>query len=158
MLEPAWPDGDMLMSGSLTNKLLTVLAVLLTGCAPLDLYRTRLLTPGGADSPGVDVTWLGTAGVLVSDGRTGILIDPYVSRSGMLKVLLGSALSPDRELVRQWVGRLGAGSIQAVVVSHSHFDHALDAPFFALETGALLMGSESTLNVGRGQACRKHSS
>lgn len=132
----------------------TVIAMALTlamaGCAPMDLYRSRLLTQGGADNPGVNVTWLGTAGVLVSDGRTGILIDPYVTRSGLWKVILGSALNPDRELVRQWVGRLGAGNIQAVVVSHSHFDHALDAPFFALKTGAPLMGSESTLNVGRG--------
>jgi L-ascorbate metabolism protein UlaG (beta-lactamase superfamily) len=33
---------------------------------------------------------------------------------------------------------------------HSHFDHALDSPVVAQETGALLVGSNSTANIGRG--------
>ena len=98
----------------------------------------------------VNLTWLGTAGVLISDRETDILIDPYVSRFGLFKIAMGLPLQPNKESVKKWVARLGKNNIQAVVVSHSHFDHCLDAPFFALETGASLMGSESTLNVGRG--------
>jgi L-ascorbate metabolism protein UlaG (beta-lactamase superfamily) len=37
-----------------------------------------------------------------------------------------------------------------VFVVHSHFDHAMDAPVVAERTGALLVGSASTANVGRG--------
>ena len=98
----------------------------------------------------VNLIWLGTAGVLISDGDTGILIDPYVSRFGMIKVALGYPLQPDRKSITRWITRLGEKNIQAVVVSHSHFDHCLDAPYFVMETGALLVGSESTMNVGRG--------
>jgi len=95
------------------------------------------------------ITWLGTAGVLIEAGRDGILIDPYVSRVGMLRVFLGLSLRPDQKAIDKWLARLGT-KIHAVIVSHSHFDHCLDAPYFALKTKALLMGSESTLNVGRG--------
>jgi L-ascorbate metabolism protein UlaG (beta-lactamase superfamily) len=131
--------------------LLIVLAMPLGGFAPTNLYRSHLLDDqGDSNNPGVFITWLGTAGVLVSDGRTGLLIDPYVSRFSLSKVFLGSALHPGQDLIRQWVKRLGASNIHAVIVSHSHFDHALDAPYFALETGVPLLGSESTLNIGRG--------
>src|SRR6185436_8780616 len=33
---------------------------------------------------------------------------------------------------------------------HSHYDHALDAAYIAKRTGAILYGSASTLNIGRG--------
>jgi L-ascorbate metabolism protein UlaG (beta-lactamase superfamily) len=98
----------------------------------------------------VSITWLGTAGVLISDSQTSILIDPYVSRFGMIQIALGLPLRPDRKAIERWATRLGRKNIQTVIVSHSHFDHCLDAPYFAMETGAILIGSESTLNVGRG--------
>jgi L-ascorbate metabolism protein UlaG (beta-lactamase superfamily) len=90
--------------------------------------------------------------VLVSDGKTGILIDPYVSRFGFFKIAMGLHLQPNKDLVKSWTARLGKGGVGAVAVavSHSHFDHCLDAPYFAMETGAFLVGSESTLNAGRG--------
>jgi L-ascorbate metabolism protein UlaG (beta-lactamase superfamily) len=98
----------------------------------------------------VNLIWLGTAGVLISDGYTGILIDPYVSRFGIFKIAMGLPLQPDKENIKKWTGHLGNNRIQAIAVSHSHFDHCLDAPYFAMYSGALLMGSESTVNVGRG--------
>ncbi|MGB5217946.1 MAG: hypothetical protein WBN66_06570 [Smithella sp.] len=95
----------------------------------------------------VSITWLGTAGVLISDGATGILIDPYVSRFGLFKIALNIPLQPDKASIKKWTDRLGAKNIGGGG-SHSHFDHCLDAPYFAQETGALLIGSESTINVG----------
>ena len=84
------------------------------------------------------------------ESSTLILIDPYVSRFGLFRIGLGLPLSADQDLIRWWVKGWGADTIKAVIVSHSHFDHAVDAPYFALESGALLLGSESTLNIGRG--------
>lgn len=98
----------------------------------------------------VSVTWLGTAGVLISDSDTGILIDPYVSRFGLFTVAFDARLRPDREAVKKWTSRLGRETIKAIAVSHSHFDHLADAPYFAMETDAVLLGSESTSHVGRG--------
>src|SRR3546814_11008347 len=38
----------------------------------------------------------------------------------------------------------------AVIAVHSHYDHAMDSPEVARQTGALLIGSDSTANIGRG--------
>jgi L-ascorbate metabolism protein UlaG (beta-lactamase superfamily) len=40
-------------------------------------------------------------------------------------------------------------NLAAVIVNHSHYDHAMDAPMVVEKTGALLVGSNSTANVGR---------
>jgi L-ascorbate metabolism protein UlaG (beta-lactamase superfamily) len=37
-----------------------------------------------------------------------------------------------------------------VIVVHSHYDHAMDAPEVARRTGARLIGSQSTANIARG--------
>lgn len=111
----------------------------------------RLMLDDTGHSPGsVRVTWLGTAGAFMTDGTTGILIDPYVSRFGWRTIAFGSPLEPKHALVREWAARLGGEKTAAVIVSHSHFDHAADAPCFSLETGAPLIGTESTINIGRG--------
>lgn len=119
-------------------------------CPSHKLYRSRLMQSGAQEDNAVSITWLGTAGILISDGATGILIDPYVSRFGVFKIVMNLCLQPDMEAVRRWTARLGKNCAQVVAVSHSHFDHCIDAPYFALETGAILVGSESTLNVARG--------
>jgi L-ascorbate metabolism protein UlaG (beta-lactamase superfamily) len=98
----------------------------------------------------VRVTWLGTAGVLISDGKTGLLIDPYVSRFSMTRILLRSVLKPDLVLINEWLTKMGGRHIRAVIVSHSHFDHSVDAPYFARLSGAPLIGSASTMNIGKG--------
>lgn len=113
-------------------------------------YESLLLDSDGWGQGGVRLTWMGTAGTFITDGKTGILIDPYVSRFSMGTVAFRLPLKPDRTLIRNWTGKLGGKKIVAVIVSHSHFDHAVDAPYFAIEAGAPLVGTESTLNVGRG--------
>lgn len=123
-------------------------------CTDMDLYNSMLISDAPSARKGVTLTWLGTAGVFISDGQSGILIDPYVSRFGMAEVFFGRPLEPKKDTIHQWFERLGKTRIRAVIVSHSHFDHSLDAPFFAREAGAPLVGSESTLNIGRGAGLR----
>jgi L-ascorbate metabolism protein UlaG (beta-lactamase superfamily) len=139
------------------KKYLTLLlmAFIFTGCAEMKLYERLSIEKTAMTQNSIYVTWLGTAGVLISDGKTGILIDPYVSRFGMLRVGLGLPLNPDRELIKKWADKLGREKITAVIVSHSHFDHVADAPYFALEPDVPLIGTESTINVGRGAGMKE---
>lgn len=104
----------------------------------------------------VNLTWFGTAAVCISDGDTGILIDPYVSRFSFIRIALGFPLRPDIDAARRLAVELGGSRIGAVIVSHSHFDHSIDAPYFAGETGAFLFGSSSTLNICRGAGLPEH--
>ena len=99
----------------------------------------------------VRATWLGVTALLVSDGRHAVMIDPFFTRPpGLISMALNREIAPDEALIKQWLDRLGVSKLDAVLISHSHFDHAMDAGVVARMTGAQLVGSESTLNIGRG--------
>lgn len=98
----------------------------------------------------IEATWLGTAGLFVSDGETSFYIDPYVSRVSALKSFGGMMIGPDLKSIDTCINRISGQKAAAVLLGHSHFDHLLDAPEFANKTGALFAGSESTAKVGLG--------
>lgn len=110
----------------------------------------RSLLPPADAGAGVTATWMGTAGVLVSDGETALLIDPFVSRYGLLRVGLGRDIPPMLDQIDAWVAKLAPASVSAVIVSHSHYDHAMDAPYFAAAFAAPILGSASTTNIALG--------
>lgn len=116
----------------------------------LDPYRALELPPAPPIAGGdVRLTFLGVSTVLVSDGETALLIDGFFSRPGKLATLFGT-IAPDAAAIEHGLGVGGIRDLAAVVVVHSHYDHAMDAPEVARRTGAVLIGSESTLNIGRG--------
>jgi L-ascorbate metabolism protein UlaG (beta-lactamase superfamily) len=97
------------------------------------------------------VTFLGVSTLLIEDGRSAILTDGFFSRPGLLRVLLGK-IAPDSQAIEVGLKRAGIERLDAVIVAHSHYDHALDAAEVARRTGATLVGSTSTANIGRGSA------
>jgi len=115
----------------------------------LDPYRTYFMPSVSADSGGLRVTFLGVSTLLFDDGDTAILIDGFFSRPGALRTLAGR-IAPDVKLVTKSLARAGIHRLAAVITVHSHYDHAMDSPLVADRTGALLVGSESTANIGRG--------
>ena len=117
------------------------------GRPSLSPYADRFDVPA-ADGP-MSVTFLGVATLLVDDGETQLLTDGFFSRPGLLSVGLRS-IAPDRQRIAASLARAEADRVAAVVPVHSHFDHALDSAVVADLTGALLVGGESTANIGRG--------
>jgi L-ascorbate metabolism protein UlaG (beta-lactamase superfamily) len=104
------------------------------------------------DSPpvgGISVRFTGTSTLLFSDGETDWMIDGWFSRPGPLRLALGK-IEPDLDAITHGLAANSVESLQAVIPVHSHYDHAMDSPEVALRTGAVLMGSESTANIGRG--------
>ncbi|GAP08072.1 predicted Zn-dependent hydrolases of the beta-lactamase fold [Anaerolinea thermolimosa] len=93
--------------------------------------------------------FLGVTSVLLDDGDTRLLTDGFFSRPALHRVLLGR-LAPDATQVEQGLARAGVTDLKAVLVGHSHYDHALDAPEVARRSGALVVGSSSTANLARG--------
>jgi L-ascorbate metabolism protein UlaG (beta-lactamase superfamily) len=101
--------------------------------------------------PVLYAAWFGVTGVLLDDGEHAVLVDPFMTRPpGFVPLLLDRPIAPDEGLVRRWLAHAGASHIDAVLVSHSHYDHAMDAGVAARLYGAVLAGSQSTANVGRG--------
>jgi L-ascorbate metabolism protein UlaG (beta-lactamase superfamily) len=87
---------------------------------------------------GLELQWLGTAGFRLSyEGHT-ILIDPYFSRPTLGRVLSRSTL-PSRSEPESVV----LPSVDAILVGHTHFDHALDVPPLAKRHGCRTYGSSS---------------
>lgn len=101
--------------------------------------------PDGA----VTVRYTGTATLLFSDGTTHWMTDGWFSRPKPLTLAFGK-LEPDLEAIETGLRHNAVESLAAVIPVHSHYDHAMDAPEVARRTGAVLMGSESTANIGRG--------
>jgi L-ascorbate metabolism protein UlaG (beta-lactamase superfamily) len=116
----------------------------------LDHYRKLMERPAKPAGAGLRAHFLGTSSVLLTDENTSILCDGFVTRPGMLSLQFGK-INPNGQLVCDAIDRLGVrSSLAAVFCAHSHYDHAMDAPIWVNETGADLIGSESTANIGRG--------
>jgi L-ascorbate metabolism protein UlaG (beta-lactamase superfamily) len=128
------------------------------------LPATTALVSGAGRGSGrsgvVSLRYLGTAGWQIDDGRTTLLIDPYLSRingppppgvpqyasPGDARPVYGwdDIATPDIESVDSKIK-----AADAVLVTHTHYDHVLDVPHIALKTGATVIGTESTQNVLR---------
>ncbi|MGB5811846.1 MAG: MBL fold metallo-hydrolase [Polyangiales bacterium] len=137
---------------------LAVVLALLLGVAifMLHTYEDPPVDPawaieGTADIPqgAVTVRYSGTSTLVFSDGETTWMTDGWFSRPGPLTVLFG-AIEPDPKAIARGLAQNEVQSLAGVFPVHSHYDHAMDAPEVAKRTGALLLGSESTANIGRG--------
>jgi L-ascorbate metabolism protein UlaG (beta-lactamase superfamily) len=116
---------------------------------PLEAYRSLALPQVPAEAGKLHVTFLGVSSLLLDDGETAILTDGFFTRPPKLGVLFGR-VEPDRTLIATALQRAGITRLAAVIAVHSHYDHAMDSPEVARQTGALLIGSTSTANIGRG--------
>jgi L-ascorbate metabolism protein UlaG (beta-lactamase superfamily) len=142
---------------SLGLVLVTAVAVAAAMTGVLWMYRPGMDAYAAhhyqaAPSPGaVTATWFGVTAVVLSDGDSSIFIDPFFTRpEGLLNLVLDREIAPDETLIRRGLEEAGIERLDAVLVSHSHFDHGMDAGVVAKLTGATLLGSESTANIGRG--------
>jgi L-ascorbate metabolism protein UlaG (beta-lactamase superfamily) len=107
------------------------------------LLHTPTIGHRSAADARVRVQWLGTAGFAIrADGHT-LLFDPYLTRAGLAACAL-ERLEPDLAAIARHVPEA-----DAIVVGHTHFDHALDVPAIAKRTGARVFGSSSAARLCR---------
>ena len=101
-------------------------------------------TPIGLPA-GLEIEWLGVAGYrLTYEGRT-LLIDPYFSRVPLASVIRRERALPDLALIERV---LAAGlDVDGILIGHTHFDHAVDAPAIARRFGCKAYGSSSLANL-----------
>jgi L-ascorbate metabolism protein UlaG (beta-lactamase superfamily) len=87
---------------------------------------------------GVTLRWLGTAGFALTAEGTTILVDPYLTRMPLGAMLGRRHIAPDQGAIARHVDRA-----DAILVGHTHFDHALDVPAIAARDGCPAYGSTS---------------
>ena len=127
-----------------------VILLLLWNIRPRPTQLETLEFRGGTKSPtGLMVQFLGNTNILLDDGETRILTDGFFSRPSAFSLIFGE-VSPNVPRIKDCLKQAGITDLDAVIPVHSHFDHAMDAPVVARLTGAKLIGSSSTLNIGRG--------
>ncbi len=110
------------------------------GQALVELEQRPLELPAG-----LEVEWLGVSGYRITcEGRT-LFVDPYLSRVPLRSLLLRRRALPDPAAMERFGG--AAGEVVGVLVGHTHFDHAVDAPAIARRTGCKAYGSASLVNL-----------
>ena len=96
----------------------------------------------GLGEPSIRLRYLGTAGFVLESGGHTLVLDPFVSRPRLCEMPF--RLRPKTQLIDEVIPHA-----DDVLVGHAHYDHILDAPYLCQRTGARLIGSPSTGNVGR---------
>jgi L-ascorbate metabolism protein UlaG (beta-lactamase superfamily) len=91
---------------------------------------------------GLEVEWLGVSGYRLTFQEHTLYIDPYVSRVPLRSLLLRRPARPDRAALERFLPAPG-GTVVGVLVGHTHFDHAVDAPAVAKRFGCRAYGSAS---------------
>ena len=87
--------------------------------------------------------------LLFDDGIDQVLFDCHVSRPSIPISLFGK-LSTDKAVADRILREFDFTRLRGIFISHSHYDHVIDAPYFARKRRAAIYGSSSSLNVARG--------
>jgi L-ascorbate metabolism protein UlaG (beta-lactamase superfamily) len=87
--------------------------------------------------------WLGNAGFEFDLGNSILLVDPYLTRPGQSRVCSGRT-APDSTAIKAHIYRC-----DNILVTHTHFDHFMDVPDIALQTGAAMHGSYNTCELAK---------
>ena len=95
---------------------------------------------------GLEIRWLGVSGYRMSYQGQTLYIDPYVSRVPLRSLLLRRPATPDRVALDRFLPAPG-GEVAGVLVGHTHFDHAVDAPAVSRRFGCRAYGSASLVNL-----------
>lgn len=100
------------------------------------IFTLGLLVPVSHALAAIEMRWLGVASFLIEDGESKIMFDPAWTRPGAFHWLGMASFKSDEQLVDKVLKKLGVEKLSAVLVTHSHYDHIVDAPLVAKKTGA----------------------
>ncbi|ATO19312.1 hypothetical protein BS636_06390 [Acinetobacter sp. LoGeW2-3] len=142
--------------GKITLAAILIIVVILGG---MGIY---LLQPSGqlsefdawqaksnTSTDGLNVRFFGVSTLLFDDGQDQILIDGFFSRPSLWQVI-SSEVSSNSSLLQKVIQDYQLNRTRVILVTHSHYDHALDIPELAGKLPQVqIVGSESTLNIAR---------
>jgi L-ascorbate metabolism protein UlaG (beta-lactamase superfamily) len=106
------------------------------------LEARSLELPGG-----LELRWLGVSGYRLTYEDVSLFVDPYLSRAPLRSLLLRRAAIPDPRMLDRYAR--APGPVAGVLVGHTHFDHAVDAPAIAKRFKAKAYGSASLARLMR---------
>ncbi|WP_125775997.1 MBL fold metallo-hydrolase [Antribacter gilvus] len=128
---------------------------LLTGAAALGAISVAAPARAASPAPAAPLartvpsgfatfSWLGTSGWKIRTPTTTVLLDPYLSRFdtgfGAGAFTATTRLAVDQAAIDAAIGTAGApeGTVDAVLVTHTHWDHFADVPAIAAARGPMV--------------------
>jgi L-ascorbate metabolism protein UlaG (beta-lactamase superfamily) len=94
---------------------------------------------------GLELEWLGVSGYRMSCEGCTLFVDPYLSRVPFRDLLRRRLTLPDPAALERFVH--ASGEVVGVLVGHTHFDHAVDAPAIASRFACSAYGSDSLVRL-----------
>jgi len=101
------------------------------------LYRHLMKSGYPRQQSSAGIVWLGTNTLWFRAPDVSILIDPYFSRLPVrnLNTILFKSIQPDNPRISVALHQFGISELTAILLTHTHLDHALDVPHIAQMTG-----------------------
>ncbi|MFN8112792.1 MAG: MBL fold metallo-hydrolase [Solirubrobacterales bacterium] len=96
---------------------------------------------------GLAIEWLGVSGYRLSFEGRSLFVDPYLSRVPLRALLLRRTALPDPLMIERYAAT--DDEVVGVLVGHTHFDHAVDAPALARRYRTRAFGSSSLAHLMR---------
>ena len=91
------------------------------------------------------LTYFRTNTIVIEKRTTKLIIDPHFYRPGAMHML--SKIGPNIERVADGFCALQITKLDAVLLTHIHYDHAMDVPEILHQVGGTLYGSTSAMNL-----------
>jgi L-ascorbate metabolism protein UlaG (beta-lactamase superfamily) len=142
-----WPLGNI---ASLIGVLVLLCPTLIQSQAPSG-------NTSDSSQGGVRARYLGVTGWEITDGKTHILIDPYLSRlpgppadggtgapGWPPKLRQEDPAVPDTAAIDRYIDRA-----DYILLTHAHYVHMLDTPYIARTRKAVIIGNQSVANIAR---------
>lgn len=107
----------------------------------------------------LNVHYLGTGGIFLQGDGLSVLGDPFLTNPYIWNAISPFSVRSDTDRIDRIVGALpGLLPLQAILVTHAHYDHAMDVPYIAERFAPVcIYGSETLGNslgaVARGRFC-----
>src|SRR5438309_3563155 len=110
-------------------------------CAGLEKYSALVVADKDASAPlphnAIRITYLGVNGYQFEADGHALLVDPYFTRARFWTAAANQPIASDPAKVRLGLEHVRP-RVDAVLVTHAHFDHLLDVPTIMHTTGAQL--------------------
>ena len=129
---------------------LIILLLLVTGCTTpgkkLDLYYEKSCNHEITSGDSIHVTYLGAGGYLMRRGADSLLLAPFFSNPGLLRVGL-SKIKSKIKIIDEYLPAVE--DVETILIGHSHYDHLMDVPYIAKyhATKATIYGNKTMTHL-----------
>jgi L-ascorbate metabolism protein UlaG (beta-lactamase superfamily) len=94
----------------------------------------------------IRITYLGVNGFQFESSGHALLVDPYFTRVGLLSAGLNQPIQSDPKRVAEGLKHVPP-HVDAILVTHAHFDHLLDVPEIMRRTHARLLAGHTAVRL-----------